>query len=234
MGQDLIVSAIALALTILPLNASGSAQIQSQTVQTPQVREIVVKPGDSLSSIAENEYGSKDFWTNVWNNNPNIQDPSLIEKGDKIKLSLDKPSAPEELKSELTKRLEDKNKLAFTQVQSETPKLSTQEDKKQSPQAPMPTPTPTTYSGGPLTQEQINFLGNCESGMTATRNSGNGYYGAFQFSYGTWRSMGTGYERADMAPLETQVDAVQRLVARSSVFTQFPGCSAKMRAQGIL
>ena len=85
-----------------------------------------------------------------------------------------------------------------------------------------------------LTEDQMNFLGNCESGMRAERNSGNGYYGAFQFSIGTWNSMGTGYERADLAPMEVQKDAVQRLLQRSSIFTQFPGCSARMRALGLI
>ena len=99
--------------------------------------------------------------------------------------------------------------------------------------APVQTTAPI-YNGGPLNDAQIQFLGNCESGMTATRNSGNGYYGAFQFSIGTWNSMGTGYARADMAPLEVQIDAVQRLVSRSSIFGQFPGCARQMRSIGLI
>lgn len=85
-----------------------------------------------------------------------------------------------------------------------------------------------------ISDEQLEYLGHCESGMTAARNSGNGYYGAFQFSYGTWKSMNTGYERADMAPLDVQKDAVQRLLKRSSIYTQFPGCSRKMHAAGLI
>lgn len=87
---------------------------------------------------------------------------------------------------------------------------------------------------GPLNQSQINFLGYCESGMTANRNSGNGFYGAFQFTISTWNAMRTGYARADMAPLDVQIDAVQRLLTRSSIFTQFPGCARKMQAAGLL
>ncbi len=74
----------------------------------------------------------------------------------------------------------------------------------------------------------ITALGQCESGNTANRNSGNGYYGAFQFSIGTWNAMGTGYARADLAPYEVQVAAVKKLLSRSSVRSQFPGCSAKL------
>ena len=94
--------------------------------------------------------------------------------------------------------------------------------------------TVPTITREPLNDTQINFLGNCESGMSADRSSGNGYYGAFQFSYGTWRSMNTAYERADLAPLDVQIEAVQKLLSRSSILTQFPGCAVKMRATGLL
>lgn len=89
-------------------------------------------------------------------------------------------------------------------------------------------------SKGPLSAEQIQFLGSCEAGMNPTRNSGNGYYGAFQFSIGTWNAMGTGYARADQAPLDVQIQAVQKLLSGSSIFGQFPGCANKMVALGLL
>lgn len=89
-------------------------------------------------------------------------------------------------------------------------------------------------TGGPLSAAQIQFLGNCEAGMNPTRNSGNGYYGAFQFSIGTWNAMGTGYARADLAPLDVQIQAVQNLLSRSSIFGQFPGCANQMVAAGLL
>lgn len=93
------------------------------------------------------------------------------------------------------------------------------------------------YTGGPLSEVQITALGMCESGMTATRNSGNGFYGAFQFMPSTWRKMAPAPYNAVMpheAPLEAQKQAVQNLLSRSSIFTQFPGCAKKMRAQGII
>lgn len=99
-----------------------------------------------------------------------------------------------------------------------------------------PTQVALDLSNSPqsLTPEQITFLGNCEAGMDPTKNTGNGYYGAFQFSYGTWQSMNTGYERADLAPLEVQIDAVQRLLQRSSIYTQFPACARKMQSLGMI
>ena len=70
-------------------------------------------------------------------------------------------------------------------------------------------------------------LRNCEAGGVYSRNSGNGYYGAYQFSAGTWRSMGTGYEFAHLAPPEVQDDAARRLQARSG-WGQWPACSKKI------
>lgn len=90
------------------------------------------------------------------------------------------------------------------------------------------------FVGQVLSNAAIQFLGNCESGMTANRNSGNGFYGAFQFSIGTWNSMGTGYARADLAPLDVQIQAVQRLLSRSSIYSQFPGCARQMHASGLI
>ena len=98
-------------------------------------------------------------------------------------------------------------------------------------QAPVIT---TSSTDGSITDAALEALGNCEAGMNPTRNSGNGYYGAFQFSYGTWKSMNTGYERADLAPIEVQKEAVRQLLQRSSIYNQFPGCSAKMHAEGLI
>lgn len=106
----------------------------------------------------------------------------------------------------------------------------------QAPVVTQPTQAPVAQPAAPkvLTEEQINFLGSCEAGMDPAKNTGNGYYGAFQFSYGTWKSMGTGYERADLAPIEVQKEAVQRLVGRSSIYGQFPACANRMRNAGLI
>gem|GEM_PF-2666737 len=70
-------------------------------------------------------------------------------------------------------------------------------------------------------------LRNCEAGGNYSRNSGNGYYGAYQFSKRTWDSMGTGYAYAHEAPPEVQDDAARRLQARSG-WGQWPACSRKI------
>jgi uncharacterized protein YabE (DUF348 family) len=66
----------------------------------------------------------------------------------------------------------------------------------------------------------------CESGGNYQDNTGNGYYGAYQFSTGTWNSLGTGYARADLAPPSVQDTAIVRNTNRSGagLAGQNPGC----------
>lgn len=234
--QNEIVAGALFLLTFIsptPMPALQTSQIKQETT-TYAVREK-----DTLGSIAEKNYGSGEFWTNIWNDNEWIEDPDIIEKTWKLKIQKDKPGKPANLKKELSEKLLEKKKMTLampTKAQSKTEDVNQPENPQtQASPTPISNPKPiVTGTTGPLNDTQINFLGNCESGMTASRNSGNGYYGAFQFSPGTWRSMGTAYERADMAPLEVQIDTTQRLVSRSSIYTQFPGCAAKMRAAGLL
>jgi uncharacterized protein YabE (DUF348 family) len=69
-------------------------------------------------------------------------------------------------------------------------------------------------------------LRQCESGGNYQDNTGNGYYGAYQFSPGTWNSLGTGYARADMAPPSVQDEAIVKNTNRSGagLAGQNPGC----------
>lgn len=90
---------------------------------------------------------------------------------------------------------------------------------------------PTTgVSGNSDNADVWSRLRNCESHGNYQTNTGNGYYGAYQFSAGTWNSMNTGYERADLAPPEVQDEAAKRLQARSG-WGQWPVCSRNAGAR---
>ena len=72
-------------------------------------------------------------------------------------------------------------------------------------------------------------LRKCEAGGVYTRNSGNGYYGAYQFSAGTWRSLGySGLPH--QAPPEVQDEAAKKLQARGG-WGQWPACSRRIGAR---
>jgi len=69
-------------------------------------------------------------------------------------------------------------------------------------------------------------LRQCESGGNYAANTGNGYYGAYQFSLSTWRSLGyAGYPHT--ASPATQDEAARRLQARSG-WGQWPSCARRL------
>ena len=69
-------------------------------------------------------------------------------------------------------------------------------------------------------------LRQCESGGNYAENTGNGYYGAYQFSQSTWT--GLGYPgRPDLAPPAMQDGAAQKLQAASG-WGQWPACAAAL------
>ena len=72
-------------------------------------------------------------------------------------------------------------------------------------------------------------LRECESGGRYTTNSGNGFYGAYQFHPRTWRNLGyPGLPH--QAPPEMQDEAARKLQARSG-WGQWPVCSRRIGAR---
>jgi len=173
----------------------------------------VVAKKQTLRDIARLHYGDENHWTTIWNDNPGVKDPESLDEKSFVRIRIAEPQSPEELAQDLKQKLTAKERVTVVYWASSNALV-------QGPRV--------------LTEEQVNFLGTCEAGMDPAKNTGNGYYGAFQFSHGTWRSMNTGYERADLAPIEVQKDAVHRLVQRSNIFTQFPACSSRMRNAGLI
>jgi uncharacterized protein YabE (DUF348 family) len=68
----------------------------------------------------------------------------------------------------------------------------------------------------------------CESHGNYTEDTGNGFYGAYQFSEGTWDTLDTGYAYAYEAPPAVQDQAIITNTLRSSagLASQNPGCYA--------
>ncbi|MCK9794784.1 transglycosylase family protein [Isoptericola sp. 4D.3] len=69
-------------------------------------------------------------------------------------------------------------------------------------------------------------LAECESGGDPTTNTGNGYYGLYQFSAQTWQAMGgSGLPSENSAAEQTRL--AQKLQAQSG-WGQWPACAAKL------
>lgn len=77
--------------------------------------------------------------------------------------------------------------------------------------------------GDAPSDEELAMLRRCESGGDYTVDTGNGYYGGYQFAAETWWAMGyPGYPNE--AAAEVQDDAVRHLHARSGWYP-WPGCA---------
>lgn len=83
----------------------------------------------------------------------------------------------------------------------------------------------TTAQAAPTAENWAN-LRYCEAGGIYTRNSGNGYYGAYQFNIGTWANYG-GYSRPDLAPPAVQ-DAKAQATQAARGWSPWPACARKL------
>ena len=79
---------------------------------------------------------------------------------------------------------------------------------------------------GPVGDDVWAKLAQCESGGNPATNTGNGFYGMYQFTLETWQSLGgTGYpHEADAA---TQTAMAKKLQAQAG-WGQWPGCADKL------
>lgn len=81
---------------------------------------------------------------------------------------------------------------------------------------------PTSSVGGDVWAA----LAQCESGGNPATNTGNGYYGLYQFNLGTWQSLGGQGLPSDNSAAE-QTRIAQALQARSG-WGQWPACAASL------
>jgi len=86
-------------------------------------------------------------------------------------------------------------------------------------------PRVVTYDGATVWDD----LARCESGGNWAINTGNGYYGGLQFSYGTWHGYGGGEfaEYPHEATRDQQIIVAERLRAARG-FQPWPACRIKL------
>ncbi len=66
----------------------------------------------------------------------------------------------------------------------------------------------------------------CEAGGDYHKNTGNGFYGAYQFDYSTWGGYG-GYATANLAPPKVQ-DAKARMTQAARGWYPWPACARRL------
>jgi hypothetical protein len=85
--------------------------------------------------------------------------------------------------------------------------------------------TPQAAAPGP-SANALYRLRMCESGGNYSIATGNGYYGAYQFDYGTWASLGFGGMPNQAAPWVQ--DAAVAKLWRMRGWAPWPGCAASL------
>lgn len=89
----LLIPALLLGIGIHPLRVQASEGKEGQDSHTVKKRVYVVRPGECLSTIAMEVYGSGSYWVNIYDSNKAIigEDPDYLQAG----VYLELPEAPE-------------------------------------------------------------------------------------------------------------------------------------------
>jgi hypothetical protein len=150
-----------------------------------------VQSGDNLSTIAQSQ--NLDSWRPLWNANTNIQDPNLIYADEQLTVpegpTTDRP-IPEGM---------------MTPAPAPPVQESYQPVRSSGQVYRATSHNGANYAagaGGIL--ERIRMR---ESGGNYATNTGNGYYGAYQFTVGTWQGVGGSGLPSNASPAEQDMRA---------------------------
>ena len=169
-----------------PAKAKPAKAAINQT-KAPEPKHYAVAAGDNLSAIAQAQ--GLDSWRPLWNANINISDPDLIYPGQDIVIpngeTADRPLPADASALD----------AAYQSAANANPRPVTHYGTR-----PAAAPNVNCQTNVP---DVLNRVKMRESGCNYAINTGNGYYGAYQFDIRTWNNYG-GYARADLAPIEVQ------------------------------
>lgn len=161
---------------------SGQAHAaEGKTEKTP-TKHVVVS-GESLSSIATDS--KLENWRPIWNANDSLQNPDVINVGQELVI----PDGPT----------------------TDRP-LPAGYGEPQAAPASAPVKSSGNYgqkrsSGSVAGGDVFARIRAREAGGNYSTNTGNGYYGAYQFSLGTWQSVGGSGLPSNASPAEQDMRA---------------------------
>lgn len=166
---------------------SGSAQAAEGDTETP--KKHIVAAGESLSVIAAAH--TLETWRPIWNANQQLANPDVLNIGQELII----PATP------TTDRPLPSGYGEPVAVVQSAPVQSYQQS------VPAPAPVKRQAVAPAASGDVFARIRSKESGGNYAINTGNGYYGAYQFSLGTWRSVGGQGLPSQASPAEQDMRA---------------------------
>lgn len=170
-------------------SSPNSGVVQNQTPPPPKT--YTVQGGDSLSSIAQDQ--QLDSWRPLWNANTDLTNPDLIYPGQQLTVPTG-PTNDRPLPAGMVQQ----------PVSNYTPQTYHTYTNYQ-PRAAVGNYRAANYAAG--AGGLFARIRQRESGGNYAENTGNGYYGAYQFNLGTWRGVGGSGLPSDASPAEQDMRA---------------------------
>jgi LysM repeat protein len=203
LGTTAVVSLPAQAATHASVKLAAATKTENSVKNTPAPKHYAVVAGDNLSKIASDQ--GLDSWRPLWNANISISNPDLIFPGQDLVIP-NGPTTDRALPQDVSASSLD---AAYNSAAAANPRPVVH-------YATRPAAAPVYSSSGSI-PSILSRVKMHESGGNYATNTGNGYYGAYQFDLGTWRSnapAGWANTRPDLAPPSVQDQAAATLYAR--------------------
>jgi LysM repeat protein len=175
-----------------------------------------VKPGDTLSTIANKAYGSRSDWPALWwTNRHKVGNPDAIVVGQRLRLSTWHSHKPWLVRAAM--------------AASTPPAPVASSASAQTPSSLPATSSAPSYSASSSSAGGVNWdaIAACESGGNWSTNTGNGFSGGLQFTQGTWDANGGGqYASTAAGASRSQQIAVAQRVLASQGIGAWPVCGS--------
>jgi resuscitation-promoting factor RpfC len=182
---------------------------------------VSVKPGDTLSSISQREYGSAADWPALWwINRGTVRNPNVIQAGQQLKVS-GRPAVTSAMVRAAMAAIP--ASAPAPEPVSAAPATSAPPATSAAPAAPAPTQA-SSYSGAPGSFQSCVIQ--AESGGNASAvNPSSGAGGLYQFLPSTWQALGFSGLPQDASVAEQNAAFAQEYAqSGTSAWGPYDGC----------
>ena len=183
---------------------------------------VTVKPGDTLSSISQREYGSAADWPALWwINRGTVRDPNLIQAGQQLKVAGRPAMTPAIVRAAMA-AVPQPVAVPAPEPVSAAPTVSQSPAASGAPAAPAPAQA-STYSGSGGFQSCV--IQAESGGNPSAVNPSSGAGGLYQFLPSTWQALGfSGLPQNASVAEQNAAFAKEYAQSGTSAWSPYDGC----------